>query len=138
MIVTEYAIETGRPITIHRGRFKITDFAPNDLSGFIEGEYSPADFYIKAGAAVPRPAITASLDLSQIPADGVTPISLSGLPIDATEPVSITYSGPGFEETGTMDPGDPDCEFTADHPGSYRVKVRAFPYLDLEVDFEAV
>ena len=106
--------------------------------GWIVGQHDGSTSYVLSGEVVDRPTNPADLDLTQIPADGETPITLSGLPLDALEPVTVIYCGPDFTLTDSIGPSDNDCEFTADYPGQYSIRVQAFPYLDWEVSFEAI
>jgi hypothetical protein len=66
--------------------------------------------YVKEGTVVPRPANTATL----------SGMELQNLPV----PCTITLEGVDHECT------DDTCELSFSHPGTYPVKVSAWPMLD--------
>ena len=80
----------------------------------------------------PRPTIQSILTSAVITSNEIDTTSLVGLP----DPCTITYTGPGFEQTGEVTGGT--ATFTTDTLGAHTVKVVAFPYLDWEGTFNAV
>jgi hypothetical protein len=90
--------------------YMISDQSAPDGGSVVLGEGQPKTHYVKNGQSVARPANPAVLD-------GVT---LKSLPV----PCTITLEGVDHECT------DDTCELSFSHPGTYPVKVSAWPMLD--------
>ena len=97
----------------------------------ILGTFSPTTYYIVDGVPTLRPVstITAPAILT-VPADGTTPITLtgvsSGAPISVTGPVPLNATGDGTP-----------VALTFSKVGSYTVTVQSFPNLDFKVTINA-
>ncbi|MFA5663445.1 hypothetical protein [Castellaniella sp.] len=83
---------------------------------WVGGRYEAATHYIDAGVATERPVNPAQLD-------GLT---LTDLPV----PSMIHINGVAYECNDTS------VELGFDQPGSYAVRVQAWPYLDAEFSIE--
>lgn len=83
--------------------------APQGCS-LVIGQGDPATDYVKDGAVTPRPA---------------NPTTLSGMElVNLPSPCTITLEGVDHACT------DATCELSFSHPGTYTVKVSAWPMLD--------
>ena len=88
----------------------------NQAIGHVEGAVDGSTHYVRDGQVVPR------LDNPAILQDRV----LSSLPV----PCEILINNRRYEATTEM------AELEFDQPGSYRVSVQAWPYLDKEFTIE--
>ncbi|MFM2045237.1 MAG: hypothetical protein RLY86_3813 [Pseudomonadota bacterium] len=82
--------------------------------------------YVLAGTVTPRPVLP-DFDKTAILADGIDTATLSGLP----DPCTVTVNGQDHSVTGGV------LELDADHPGTYRVEIRHFPYRDFVQEITA-
>lgn len=104
--------------------------APPSGMLIIEEAADPRRQYVIDGALVDRPTMDVALGTDTVPADGATPVTLTGLP----SPVDVTIAGPvadSFECTGGT------LALTFVQPGNYTVKFSRFPYIDAEVVIHA-
>ena len=86
--------------------------------------------YVVSGGIVARPAMPVLFDRATVPADGGTPVTFTQVPTGA----EVSVSGPVTDRFTTP---DGTVELTFDLPGTYRVKVARFPFLDWEGEFVA-
>lgn len=115
------------------GAIKRTGTAPDSMiaiqaqtgEAVVTGQYDAAAQYLPGGVPTARPAMTSTIDVTTVPADGVTPITISGAPapcnIDVAGPASYTSSDP-----------DGTIQLTFNLAGTYTVTLSAFPYLNQE------
>lgn len=96
----------------------------------MEGTADGATHYAPLGAVTARSAMSASVDVFAIAADGVEEATISGLPAGAV--VSINHV-----VVGEVDPAG-EVVFTTDTPGEYVVRCSLFPWLDYEVTIDAI
>ena len=97
----------------------------------ILGIFSPATYYIVDGVSTLRPVSTiAAPAILTVPADGTTPITLTGVSsgalISVTGPVPLTATGDGTP-----------VSLTFSKVGTYTVTVQSFPNLDFKVTINA-
>lgn len=83
----------------------------------ILGLANDSEHYINDGAILPRPSVNFELSAASVPADGVTPITLSGVPSGAVVRVGTAEA---------IADGGP-IEITTDLLGENIVRVEAFP-----------
>jgi hypothetical protein len=98
-----------------------------DGEAYIEGHYHWDEYYMRNGTPTLRPELPATIDRTNLTADGIDTATITNLPNPSTVTVnrqSVTV------EDGTL-------ELTFDLPGSYVVKVESFPYLPWEVAIHA-
>lgn len=88
----------------------------NGAAGYLLGRYDMETMYVENGLVIARPVCPAQLQ-------GLT---LSGLP----SPCQISINGHVYECD------DAEAELDFDSPGTYKVVVRAWPYLDKEFSIE--
>jgi len=86
--------------------------------------------YVDNGSVVDRPVNSSVADKTEIAADGVEILTITNIPV-GTE---VTVLGP-VESTTTVDDGE--LGITAAIPGSYRVRLDAFPIQHKEITFVA-
>jgi len=86
--------------------------------------------YVVAGVITDKPPMTTAINTTTVPADGVTPITITGAPI----PCNFEVTGPanyfGSDPDGTL-------QLTFNLAGTYTVKLEAFPYLPMEYTINA-
>lgn len=83
---------------------------------WVEGDWLNKDVYVKDGRVTPRPANPAKLDgltLTDLPSPGTLHIDGAAYPYE-----------------------DSTVELEFDHPGTYKVRVESWPYLDKEFTVE--
>jgi len=110
---------------------------PESLSGWlienptirlIPGVFSTDQYYIAEFTACPRPIINTDVSKNVLSADGIDSVVISSLPWPCTVTVdNISYSVQ-----------DSIFEFTTNLPGTYKVRVEAFPYLPKEWEVTAI
>lgn len=86
------------------------------LDPHVEGDWYDKDVYVSNGGVHPRPQNPAQLDglhLTHLPAPGAIHIDDASYPYD-----------------------DTTVELEFEHPGTYRVRVECWPYLDKEFEIE--
>lgn len=112
-----------------------TNLRPGE--NYLLGHYDQNIFYVEGlpnnPIAVFRPTNPCTLDKTQIAADGLEEATISGLPL----PCTVSVSGP---INGTIDLEEVDLDslpLTFDVPGTYTVKIAAWPHLDKEFTIEA-
>lgn len=97
-------------------------------------EIAPANSaaqYVSNGAIADRPANSSALDTSSIPADEMTPATITGVP----NPTNARIIGP---MSGDMVITGGRLEIVAGIPGEYRVILDSFPYLEVEFAIHAI
>lgn len=90
------------------------DLRPGDP--WVEGDWYAQDVYVSYGEVLPRPANPARLDgltLTDLPTPGVIHIGTASYPYD-----------------------EPTVELEFAYPGTYTVRVEAWPHLDKEFEVE--
>lgn len=120
----------------------------NKIGRFIRNVYCPADakniqceqgenwivgiyddsYYMVDGVPAARPQMPGSLDTNTIAADASEVATISNLP----QPCTVTFKGQQYEVA------DGSFGFTVDIPGTFVVKVEAWPHLDDEFTVEAI
>lgn len=91
-----------------------------------EGEFT-SDYYHDGTAPVLRPDNPSTLDKTNIQSNSTDTATISNIP----SPADVFINGKRYEVT------DGVLEFTTDTPGSYRIRVQSFPYLDKEFTVNA-
>lgn len=86
---------------------------------------------VKLGLVSPRPSLTLAPSKTTVAADGV-----DAAVIDVPANAEVVVEMPWNEELRTT-VAAPPLELTFDRPGTYRVKVSAFPYRDAWVEIHA-
>lgn len=92
---------------------------------------SPKTQRVVDGALVDRDINAASLDVTEIDADGVDTATISGIP----NPSTVTVTGP-IESEQTVTDGT--LEVTTNTTGEYKIKISSFPYQDATLALFAV
>lgn len=126
--VTEYKKSNGRIFAHHSGRFVFEDFIETEETSYVHGSFSGKTYYVVNGVPELRPAMPGALNKTTIAADKMDTAIISNLP----EPCMVTFKDQQYEVT------DGSFGFTADLPGTYEVKVEAWPHLDAFFTVEAV
>ena len=88
--------------------------------------------YIVDGDLAIRPTQITILDKTTLVADGVDVITISNSPIGV-----FTATNVKTKETISGDINDTDT-FSTTIPGTYKIKIESFPYLDFETTIEAI
>jgi hypothetical protein len=113
---TEYNSTTGQMGGVHSGyqdaESVLSQIFMTGMDAAVEGEYDNRTHYILNGEPTERPTQSTTLDGR----------SLTGLPVPAT----LHIDG----ETYTVDNGEAELEFPL--PGTYRLRVEAWPFKDWE------
>ena len=111
--------------------------APGDVAlqaapgeSVLEESANDLTHYVVSGGIVARPAMPVIFDRATVRADGGTPVTFTQVPTGA----EVSVSGPVTDRFTTP---DGTVELTFDLPGTYRVKVARFPFLDWEGEFVA-
>src|SRR5690606_2744108 len=92
------------------------DMTKDRLDPWVDGDWYGKDVYVSNGEVHPRPANPAHLDgmtLRDLPTPGTVHIGDAQYPYD-----------------------EPVVELEFEHPGTYKVRVEAWPYLDKEFEVE--
>jgi hypothetical protein len=109
---------------------------PNDARTFSrievadDTDVSQDKQYVLNGAIAQRPTWQPVVSAATIPADGQTPIVISGLPQSSAVQVFGPVTDAWQETSG-------EVSLTVNLPGSYIVRISPFPYQDVEVKFDA-
>lgn len=96
------------------------------------GEANWETDYYPDNDVIRRPDMAIALSATEISADGVDEVVLTGLP----DPCYVVFSGPGFLMSDDVSGGS--LALTTDVTGTHSVKVSSWPYFDAEVSFEAI
>ncbi len=114
MIYSIYETATGLIKSVVEG-MEFTVLAPEGHS-LLVGRYSPGEYYVVDGEAVERAAMTPSISVSEIAADGVDECVISGLP----DPCRVQVNG-AFYWLGEVAGGS--LTITSTEPGTLSVTV---------------
>lgn len=129
LTVTLYAPETGMILGTRTGQRASIEC---DELPYVEGAYNAAECYVDMGglspAIRPRPQQETQQDKTSVVADVQDALVLSRLPV----PCTVRIGGHEYE----VDDGE--LEWSTLLPGTYPVRVEAFPYLDWESEVIAV
>lgn len=112
--LTHYDIGTGRIISIISASGP--SFEANKVGSWVEGEGSLTEDYVLGGEITPRPQMQASLSQHVI----------TGLPT----PCQLHIGNQSYECS------DDTVELFFDQPGTYQIRIEAWPYLDKEFVIE--
>lgn len=115
-VITQYDPDTGEMDAVLSADTPIIESTKAANPYWIDGQWDGDTHYVVDGEAVPRPENPTTLD-------GMT---LRNVPVPATLTIN---------ETEYQTDSD-TVELGFDYPGTYRVIVRAFPYLDKELTIE--
>jgi hypothetical protein len=99
----------------------------------IEGQADCRLDYIDQGEILRRPTQGTAIDRVELTADGVDTVTLSGVPSNAV--LTITHTATGETVSGVM--SDPDT-FVTTLMGPFKLTVTCWPYLDYEVNINAI
>jgi|LGVE01.1.fsa_nt_gb hypothetical protein len=94
---------------------------------WVAGSANDLTQYVSGGLITDRPQMSGTLNKTTITANGTDLATIANLP----QPCTATFAGKQYEVM------DGSFEFTVDTPGSYTVKVEAFPHLPAEFTVEA-
>ena len=90
------------------------------------GDYDDREFYVAAGAIVPRPPCQAVANKTTIAADEIDTVTISGIPDGAI--VLVVFSDEADAETLYNDEvTDNEMVITVGLPGLYTVTIESFP-----------
>jgi len=95
------------------------------------GNADPKTQYVQDAEVVARPTFAVAFSAMSAAADGSEEITLSGLPAG----VAVSVAGPAAI-SGVTDGSDIVLTFVL--PGRYMVRLKLFPYQDMEVTLNAV
>jgi len=126
MNVVHYDRITGEKLGFYSGpeaQLKLQSFwATGD---FVEINDLPSDiWYFPGGVPTKRPAMNLTADKTQIAADGIDEVRVTGIPVGAT------FRG--------LTINDGELIFTTNEPGEHRLVFELWPYIDGEVVVNAV
>ena len=93
----------------------------------IVGQFSHAEYFVKANAPTLRPDMEPAISKTEVLADGEDEVLITNLPI----PTTVNVKGQITE----VDDGE--LVLTFDTPGEYRIQLEAFPYLPFETVIHA-
>lgn len=128
-----YKKSNGQFVNWHRGPERsLAGLTETPEVGHLPGWHDGAAYYVvpslEGPIITPRPAMPCTVSGTQIPADGVTQAVISGVPAGA----KATVDGQSL----TIDDGT--LEVVSDYPGTIRVRLSLFPYLDWEVSIDCI
>ena len=123
---------TGRIESVYSGKF------PNvQISGglaFLDASTIEGDdttHYVTGGVITERPENTATIDKTEIDADGVDSVTISNIPNNS----EATIKGPDYLNTFTVN--DNQIIFTTEVIGEYSIEIDSFPEKNVRFDFAA-
>jgi hypothetical protein len=136
MTKTEYNPKTGEiGFEWNCSNGSLFELNTNESRSFIDGVLNRDTQYLDITAdpieVRARPTFSATPDKTEISADGVEVMTISGLPKGVTK---ITIFGPvalSYEETRQK------ATISTNVAGAYRVRCSQWPYIDAEVTFNA-
>jgi hypothetical protein len=96
----------------------------------LEGRANDLLEYVVGGVIQPRPVMSVLLDVTTVPADGLSEATFTGVPTGA----AVTVRGPA---TDAFTVPDGELVMTFDVPGTYRVSIEKFPFRDFEATCDA-
>jgi hypothetical protein len=103
-----------------------------DGGGYVDGSWDGRTHYVLTSfdnTVIQRPSMPqVSIDKTSILSDGSDLATINGLP----EPCTVLFQEEEYDVT------DGVFSFTVDAPGTYIIKVKAWPYLDSEFTVEAM
>lgn len=107
------------------------DINRKEGNGYIEGHIDGSQFYVTFDGATPRPVFSASLNKTDIKADGQDILTVAGLPIGTTKILLLGTIESAWNETREF------TDLTVNVPGHYRIWITQWPYQDKMVEFNA-
>lgn len=129
LTVTLYAPSTGMILGVRTGQRESIEC---EELPYIEGAYSAAEYYVKRDGSLPtmhlRPKQETRQGKGSISADGKDAFVLSGLPVPCV--VQIGEHRYEVEDGG--------LEWSTLMPGTYHIRVEAFPFLDWDAEVIAI
>lgn len=128
MNITIFDPRSGKINRVIIAPFGVAQDQVQEGESWVGGHSDDLIHYVDGGLIVNRPTMPCTINKTTITADSTDTAIISNLP----EPCTVTFKGQEYEVT------DGTFGFTADLPGTYAVKVEAWPHLDATFTVEAV
>lgn len=95
-------------------------------------------YYVSEGEIKLRPTQPTVLNKNTLVANGIDIVTITGAPLGIFHAENLstvnTLTSAGYSVTGEIDITD---TFSTTVPGTYRISIEAFPYIDFEATIEA-
>ena len=128
MNITIFDPRSGKINRVIIAPFGVAQDQVQEGESWVGGHSDDLIHYVDGGLIVNRPTMPCTINKTTITADSTDTAIISNLP----EPCTVTFKEQEYEVTnGTFG-------FTTDLPGTYAVKVEAWPHLDATFTVEAV
>lgn len=129
---TFFTPETGE-IQFQYSGFSILDMVSvvPELS-YISGTYSSEDYFLLSEEVTPRPSMPISLNKTEILADGLDTLVISGIPVDS----KVVIKNASFYAEEVVTTGE--TNFLTNQEGEYIIEIIGFPYVTFKGSFNAI
>ncbi len=131
MDYTVYISATGKIVRTGTAPLSLISRQPQSSESVLHQPSNVFTDYVFNAAVTPRPTNPATIDKMTVTANGNEVVTLSSIPSNSV----ISIRGDGVNLTQTVQGTTETVDF--DTPGSYLIRIEAFPYLDYEVTVNA-